>query len=204
MSSKWRPNKTCCYPPILTAAEPSFGLTTLTDFLFTSIDSTTPILKFYMQIKLWYYLVLKITYIFLWYTKWSTDLKHSSCYIHSDNNWISSVKYGILNDFESTWENGVTTSSFFSIILALLNVSSKVIKQMIYNFGGENFNSFLFSKCSCVWSNTHIKCKNGCIFFFNFCFILLSQHFHCFQNILFMDWSDRNTANWNLGCQQEF
>ena len=103
--------------------------------------------------------------LFFGNTKRCTDLKLPGTYVDTNNYWIWSIKYSILDTFKYTREYRSTSAARFSLIFTSFDISCKFIEKMINNIGSKNFDTFFLCNFSCFRSNTDIKCKNSCILF---------------------------------------
>jgi len=72
---------------------------------------------------------------------------------------------------------------------------------MINNLGSEYLNTLSISMFLSFFGDTHIKRQNSCKFFLDLCLIFYCKDFCSFQNILLMNWTNRNIGNGNLRRQ---
>lgn len=148
-------------------------------------------------------MLIKYTYIFFWNAERCSQSKHSCLNVDSNQDWITSVEYCIFDYLKSTWENSLLSATVFTLILASLDIFSKLIKQVIDNICSKDFNSFLFCKLCGLRSYSDIESQN-CGEFFSLLFLVICQYFHSFHDIFLVNWSDRNAYNGDFGCFQEF
>lgn len=87
----------------------------------------------------------------------SSYLEHTSCHGDTDNNRVSTIEYSIFNNFKRAWEDGIATTAFLSFILALFDVSSEVIKQVIDNLGSKDLDTLVLSELLGVRCDTHVE-----------------------------------------------
>ena len=131
------------------------------------------------------------TYVFLGNNQSCSNFELTSNNINTKNDRSLSIKNCIFNYFKHTRENSVCSTCIFSFILTLLHVQSELIKQVIYDFCRENFNSFLFGKLCCFSCDSNIKCKNRGKLLFPI-FFIEGQNLHSFHYILFVNRADRD------------
>ena len=87
--------------------------------------------------------------------------------------------------------------------MALFDVGGEVVEQVIDNLGSEDLDSFVLGELLGLRGDTNIEGQDSCVLLLYLRLVFDSQYLGCLQNILLVDWSDRNAANRNLGGQKE-
>lgn len=142
--------------------------------------------------------------IFVWYAQRSSHFQNTSFDIDTDNNWIRSIENSFWNNLKSAWEYCIFATGVNSLFLTNFDVFRKAVEQMINNLGLKNFNTFFLGICLSLRSYPNIECKNTTELFFDFACILVNECLLCFENIVFMNWTNCDWYDWNLTCPEEF
>ena len=71
------------------------------------------------------------------------------------------------DNFKDAGEYGLGTVLTLALVSAFLEMSFKLVEQMIDDVSGENGNSILISECLSIWHNFNIKSKNSGEFLLN-------------------------------------
>lgn len=85
--------------------------------------------------------------------------------IDSHNDGVLHVENIASHNFKDAWKYGLGTVLTLAFISAFLEMSFKLVEQMIDDVSCENFDSIFISKCLSVGHNFNIKSKNCCKFF---------------------------------------
>jgi len=96
----------------------------------------------------------------VWDAERGADSKLASLHIDSHDDGVLHVENIASHNFKDAWEYGLGTVLTLAFISAFLEMSFKLVEQMIDDVSSENFNSIFISEGLSVWHNFNIKSKN--------------------------------------------
>jgi hypothetical protein len=120
------------------------------------------------------------------------------CNDNTKDYWAVPSEDSILDNLNSAWENGCCTTVVFTIILALFNVGCKLIEQMINNLSGKDLDTFLFCELKSIFSDRYVECEDTSVLLHYLLFVFTAKNFGSFCDILLVNWSNSDIADWNL------
>ena len=100
------------------------------------------------------------------------------------------------------WEYGLDALILFSFFLALFHILCEVVEQMVDNLGSEDFDFILFCELLSLRHHLDIEGEHTGIFFVS-ASTRVNQTLHCFQDVLLVDRSDVDRADWNAHLIEE-
>lgn len=137
------------------------------------------------------------------HTQWRADLQDALLDIHTNNDGIVSVEDSIRDYLEGAREHGILAAGVHSFVLALFDIFSETIEQVIDDFGGEDLDSFFLGEGVGLWGDPYIKSKNCCKLLLDFALVFLIKNFLRLLHIGFMNGTDGDVGNWDLHILQE-
>lgn len=99
--------------------------------------------------------------------EWGPDSKLACLHVDSHDDGVLHVEDVAPDNFKDAGEYGLGTVLTLALVSAFLEMSFKLVEQMIDDVSGENGNSILICECLSIWHNFNIKSKNSGEFLLN-------------------------------------